>query len=299
MIQKIIAILFVLLSLLPGASSASDKIQVFTSIVPQKYFVQQISKDLVTVHTMVQPGASPATYEPKPKQMVDLLQTQIYFAIGVPFENSWLGKITTANPDMKVVYTDHGIDKLAMSTHDHPQSGHDKKRRGQSRPHIQNGLDPHIWLSPPLVKIQAHTILNALQEVDPAHHDVYRANFDRFMNRLDQLDNDLTAIFSDKQGLRFLVFHPAWGYFANAYGLEQVPIEIEGKAPKAARLQTLIQLARKKGISMILAQPRFSVKSAQLVARQIGGHVVFADPLAEDWMRNLQAVAEMLAEASR
>ncbi|MBW2133530.1 MAG: zinc ABC transporter substrate-binding protein, partial [Deltaproteobacteria bacterium] len=114
--------------------------------------------------------------------------------------------------------------------------------------HDHDGRDPHIWLSPPLVKIQARTILNALQEIDPVHRGVYEANFREFASKIDALDADLKKVFSGKQGLQFLVFHPSWGYFAETYGLQQVSIEIEGKEPKPARLKELIEHARRKNI---------------------------------------------------
>jgi zinc transport system substrate-binding protein len=163
--------------------------------------------------------------------------------------------------------------------------------------HEHAGFDPHIWLSPPLVKIQARTILAALQEADPAHRSVYEANFKAFTAQIDQLDADLKKTFAGKKGLQFMVFHPAWGYFAHAYGLKQVPIEIEGKDPKPAQLKELIQHARENGIKVVFVQPQFSTKSAELVAREIGGQVAFANPLAEDWMANLRQVADKFQAA--
>lgn len=296
---KLISIVFGLLYVFLGNVCAADKLPVFVSIVPQKYFVQQIGKVLVDVQAMVQPGASPATYEPKPKQMADLSKTKIYFAIGVPFEKAWLEKIAAANPKMKVVHTDHGIEKLAMALHhhhgdeavEHHEGEHHGEAEHKEDHHEHAGLDPHIWLSPPLVKIQARAILAALQEVDPGHRSVYEANFREFAVRIDQLDADLKKTFAGKRGLQFMVFHPSWGYFAHAYGLKQVPIEIEGKAPKPAQLKKLIQHARESGIKVVFVQPQFSTKSAKLVAREIGGQVAFANPLAEDWMANLHQVA--------
>jgi zinc transport system substrate-binding protein len=299
---------------LGGDVSAADKLPVFVSIVPQKYFVQQIGKDLVDAQVMVQPGANPATYEPKPKQMADLSKTKIYFAIGVPFENAWLSKIAATNPDMRVIHTDHSIEKLAMEAHHHHDDHekgehHGEEKHGNEKGehhgkaehdkdhHEHTGLDPHIWLSPPLVKIQARTILAALQEADPAHRSVYEANFKAFAAQIDQLDADLKKTFAGKKGLQFMVFHPAWGYFAHAYGLKQVPIEIEGKDPKPAQLKELIQHARENNIKVVFVQPQFSTKSAELIAREIGGQVAFADPLAEDWMANLRQVADKFQAA--
>jgi zinc transport system substrate-binding protein len=326
-IKRLFTVITGLFLLLVGDVSAADKVSVFVSIVPQKYFVQQIGKELVDVQAMVQPGSSPATYEPKPQQMADLSKTKIYFAIGVPFENAWLKKIAAANPTMRVIHTDHGIEKIAMAAHHHHDEHDEGEHHGEDKHdhekdahhgeekhdhekdehhgeaahdedhHEHAGLDPHIWLSPPLVKIQARTILDALKEADPGNRSVYEANFKAFTAKIDQLDTDLKNTFAGKKGLQFMVFHPAWGYFAHAYGLKQVPIEIEGKDPKPAQLKKLIQHARENGIKVVFVQPQFSTKSAELVAREIGGQVAFANPLAEDWMANLREVADKFQAA--
>ncbi|WP_319522840.1 metal ABC transporter solute-binding protein, Zn/Mn family [uncultured Desulfosarcina sp.] len=298
---------FLILCVVFGVAStaaAADKLPVFVSIVPQKFFVQQIGKDLVDVQAMVQPGASPATYEPKPRQMAALSGAKIYFSIGVPFEKAWLDKIAAANPQMTVVHTDDGIEKIPMAAHHHHEdhAGKDGEEKHHADDHEKGhhghtGLDPHIWLSPPLVRIQARTITTALQTADPAHRDVYDANFRDFAGRIDQLDNDLRDTLAGRFGMSFMVFHPAWGYFAHAYGLKQMPIEIEGKDPKPARLQALIEHAREHNIHVIFVQPQFSTKSAELIAREIDGQVVAANPLAEDWMANLRQVADKFKAA--
>jgi zinc transport system substrate-binding protein len=263
-------------------ADASPKMSVYVSILPQKFFVRQICKELADIQVMVPPGASPATYEPKPRQMAAISKTRIYFSIGVPFEKAWLKKIAAINPDMVVVSTDRGIKKIPMTVDHH-----------------HGTLDPHIWLSPPLVILQARTILKALQEADPAHRAVYEINYRAFISQLSDLDVELRGTFSGRSGQRFMVFHPSWGYFAHTYGLTQVAIEIEGKAPKPAQLRELIERARKDGIKFVFVQPQFSARSAKLIAREIGGQVVFADPLAEDWTENLQSVARKFDAALR
>jgi len=297
------------------AAHGAEKTAVFVSIVPQKYFVQQIGKELVDVQVLVPPGADPHTYEPSPQQMVALAKAKVYFAIGVEFEAAKLPKISAANPKLKIVHTDDGIDKIAMAAHhhheDHEKDAHhhddlhkkddhhhekthpkkDAHHKDDHDDHDHGGLDPHIWLAPALVKAQADTILNALQQIDPAHKEVLAANHSEFVSRIDQLDHDLKQLFAGKKGLKFMVFHPAWGYFAHAYGLEQVPVEIEGKEPKPAQLKELIKHSKEKGIRVVFVQPQFSTKSAEVLAKEIGGQVVFANPLAEDWMANLREVA--------
>ncbi len=268
--------------------AAQNRLAVFVSIVPQKYFVEQIGLNLVDVHVMVQPGASPAMYEPKPTQMVALAKAKIYFSIGVPFENRWLKKIAESNLSMAVVPTDHGIRKLTMNVHSHKKDEH-----GSNKSHAQQGIpDPHIWTSPPLVMLQARMIVTALEKADPANRSAFQTNYKAFIAKLVDLDGDLRNMFADWQGKRVMVFHPAWRYFAHTYGLKQVPIEIEGKSPKPAQLKTLIEYARKHAIKAIFVQPQFSSKSAQLIAKEIGGQAIFADPLAEDWSANLRELAK-------
>ncbi len=288
---------------LPGFGRADDRLPVFVSVLPQKFFVEQVGGERVKVQVMVRPGASPHTYEPRPGQMAALSKARMYFAVGVGFEKAWLKKIAAANPAMKVVHTDRAIEKIPMAGHHHPdeKEGHRGEGRQGSEEadhrHGDSGLDPHVWLSPPLVKVMAAEILAALKEIDPGNAGAYEANYRDFAARIDSLDADLKQLFAGRQGLRFMVFHPAWGYFAQAYGLEQVPIEIEGKEPKPARLKELIAHARADGIRVVFVQPQFSTKSADLVAGEIGGEVVFADPLAEAWLDNQREVAARFGAA--
>jgi zinc transport system substrate-binding protein len=289
--ECLIFLCFIIILVSPVAAMAYDKIAVCVSILPQKYFVQQIGQDRVDIQVMVQPGASPATYEPKPRQMVAFSKARAYFSIGVPFEYAWLQKIAATNPKMLMVQTDAGIEKIPLSAQLPGKAHHHKEGHGE------RGLDPHIWLSPTLVKTQADSILTTMQRIDPSNASEYQRNYERFISRLEALDAELKSMFAEQRGLQFMVFHPSWGYFAHAYGLKQIPIEIEGKNPKPAQLKRLVQHAREKGIRVIFAQPQFSSKSADLVARLIGGKVIFADPLAEDWLASLRKVAREFREA--
>jgi zinc transport system substrate-binding protein len=265
---------------------AGNIMPVYVSIVPQKYFVEKIGGALVNASVMVKPGANPATYEPKPRQMVALSEAKIYFAIGVPFEKVWLKKIAAANPKMRIVNIQEGIMKIPMETH--------RKHGKEHHKGIDNDIvkDPHIWLSPTLVKIQARNILNALVAIDQANKSVYEAGYKQFIIEIENLDAELKEIFAGKRkGMEFIVFHPSWGYFAGEYGLKQVPVEIEGKDPKPADLQRLIKYAKKLGVKVIFVQPQFSVTSASVIAQAIDGQIAFADPLALNWPDNLRKVA--------
>lgn len=266
---------------------SADKPTVFVSIVPQKFFVQQIAKDDFNVEIMVQPGAEPETYEPKPSQMRKLASSSAYFAIGVPFEHAWLNKIVGVNPEMTIVHTEKGITKLPM-TNDLEKSSDNPL-----------GLDPHIWLSPLLVKKQAATIAASLAKILPEKKVQFQQNFDVFAKKIDALNDELKSTLKGNKGMKFMVYHPAWGYFAHDYDLEQIAIEIEGKEPKPAQLADLILLAEKDDIHAIFVQPQFSTKDASVVAREIKGVVTPADPLAEDWLSNMRVVADTFKKALR
>jgi zinc transport system substrate-binding protein len=287
-------------------ASALARSVVFVSIAPQKQFVQQIGGNLLTVEVLVPAGASPHTYEPKPSQMKTLATATAYFALGVDFETVWLKRIGGVNPAMTVIHTDAGIAKLAIDEH---LDLHDHQERNQTRHqndavasptpehHGDEGLDPHIWLAPSLVKQQAHVITDALVELFPEQASTFRHNRDAFIEQIDTLDRDLRATLAGRQGMQFLVFHPSWGYFAHEYGLQQVAVEVDGKNPKPAQLATLIEHAREHGIRVVFAQPQLSTKGAELIAREIDGEVITIDPLAEDWFSNLREVAKRLKDA--
>ncbi len=294
--------------IMAGSPAHADRLKAFVSITPQQFFVQRIGGSLVDVSVLVPTGADPHTYEPKPRQMAAMAKAAVYFAVGIDFEKAWLKRIAASSPGMRIVHTDAGIEKMVLSGgHSH---GDDKDRpaapgpaRHASKPggahaHQHAGApDPHVWLSPPLVKIQARHIADALVAVDSANRTRYEENLADFLRELDALDAELKSIFAGSPGARFMVFHPSWGYFGQAYGLEQVPIEIEGKDPKPAQLKNLIRRAREHGVKVVFVQPQFSVKSAEMVAREIGGQVVVADPMAGNWAENLREVARQFKAA--
>ena len=282
------------LALASGSGRAVDSppLPVVVSILPQKYYVEKIGGDAVSVSVMVPPGSNPEYYEPKPRQMSALARARVYFALGVPFEKVWMKKIQATSPAMVVVQTDAKISKIRMEG----RHSHEKGKAGHA---LHDEADPHVWLAPGPVKIQATAIRDGLVRLDPARTARYEENCHRFLQELDELDAELKGLLAEKSGSEFLVFHPAWGYFAQAYGLTQVAIEAEGKAPKPAELQAVIAQARQKGIRTIFVQPQHSTKTAETIAKALGGEVVSADPLAGDWPGNLREAARKFKASAR
>jgi len=241
---------------------------------------------------MIPPGFSPATYDPSPDQLRKLQDADIYFRIGhIPFEKAQMEKLEKLNTKMKVIDTSNGIELLKLAAHSHGDKDEHEKEKEHEH---EAGNDPHIWLSPKLVKIQAKNIYNALVEYSPENKDYFTRNYNQFTKELDELDQKLTNVFAPIEGQTILVFHPAFGYLADAYGFRQEAIEIEGKEPTPAQLQEIIDKARNNNIKVIFVQAQFSPESAKSVAQEINGAVVQIDPLAKDYFTNLETMAETI-----
>lgn len=278
---------------LVSRSSFAEPLSIFTSVLPSSYLVERIGGEAVRVSTLVEPGQSPETYEPTPRQMALLSGSQLYFRIGVPFEHVWMKKIVSMNPKIKVVDLRQGITLREIEGHHHSEEGKDACLDAD---HEEHGKDPHLWLSLRNATIMAETIAEALEQWAPERKEQFRKNLSELNAELKQADDDVRRLLAPHQGRRFMVFHPAWGYFADDYGLEQVPIEIEGKSPNARALARLIDRAKAETIRVIFVQKQFSTVSAEAVAKAIGGKVVAMDPLSPDYVNNFRSIAETLAE---
>ncbi len=252
-------------------------ISVFVSIQPQAYFVRRIGGRHVRVEVLVRPGASPATYAPTPKQMARLAAAKVFFRIGVPFEHSLLAKIRRTMPELLIVDTSAGL-KLRL------------KETGNKE------LDPHTWMDPMLVKRQGRVILQTLEKVDPLNKMEYEKNYTKFADDLDALDKRIRKELKHSTGKIIFVYHPAYGYFCKAYGLRQKAVEAGGKDPSPKQLVHLIEEAKKDGVRVIFVQPQFSKKKAKVIGRAIGGTVMVFDPLAYDYINNLDHVAKRLSQ---
>ena len=262
-----------------------EKINVFVSILPQKYFVKRIGGDRVDISVMVGPGQSPAIYEPLPKQMAKLSQTRLYFSIGVPFEDVWMQRITKANSNLKIIDTRRGIELVPLT------SSH---KQAINHPAEHSPTNPHIWTSVRFVKIQAQNIFNALVVCDPDFTSYYKTNLKAFHNDLDKLDLEIAEKLKGIRKRKFMVFHPAWGYFAKQYDLVQLSVEIDGKSPKPRALAKLMKQAKKYNVKAIFTQPEFSTKTAQIIAKELNIEVIKVSPIHPHWSENLIKFSEAI-----
>lgn len=280
---KAFVFVWLVLGLIPLNTVAKTPLKVHVSILPQQYFVERIGRDRVAVDVLVTPGKSPATYSPSPDQIKKLAASDVYFRIGVPFENSILDKIKSM-AGIRIVDTRQGIALRTMAEHHDDEKKHDG----------DIGKDPHIWMDPLLVKTQAHTVFTTLSSLDPGNRDFYEQNYQLFIRDLDALDHSLKNAFEPLRGQHLFVFHPSFGYLADAYGLKQVAVETMGKAPRGKVLSNIIKLAREQGTRVIFAQPQFDSNTAKKIASAINGIVVLIDPLAHDYLINMENIAKSI-----
>lgn len=278
----------------------NEKVNVVVSIVPLSGFVEKVGGDKVDVSVMVPQGTSPHTYEPKPSQLVDVSRADVFVKVGagIDFELFFMDKIMAQNKEMFIVDCSKGIDLLVMQNQNSHDVGDEKERDHTEQEHNHHGTDPHIWLSPINAKIMAENICEGLINVDPKNGEYYTQNKDKYLEELDLLDKNLKENFSKIENGSFIVFHPAWGYFANEYDLEQIPIEVEGKEPSAQEIAHLIEVANKKNIKVVFVSPQFNSKTAEVIAKEIDGSVVFVDPLKKDYINNMYTISNEIIQGT-
>jgi len=291
-----------------GAADPGDRpLSVFTTVVPLATFVERIGGDQVQVQAMVRPGQNPHAYEPSPRQVAALADADLYVRVGMSLEDAWLPRIRATNARMRVLDARDNIrlrprdaaqvidDARGRADHAHDDGTPNQDHAPTHADHDHEAMDNHVWTSPPLVKSMGAGIRDALIALRPDQADAFRANYDRFAADLDALDAEIRARLAPVKERRFMVFHPAWGYFAETYGLTQISVEYEGKEPGARALAGLIDAARANAVAVVLVQPQFSPRAAEQIAAAIGGRVESVDPLAADYFATLRRLTDLIA----
>lgn len=255
----------------------TPSLTVAVTILPQKQFVESIAGEHASIIVLVPPGADPHTHEPTPKQLEEISRASVYVKVGsgIEFERAWMDKLSGVNPRMTVVDSSTGISLIS------------------GQPGEETGTDPHIWLSPKNARIMVENTYRGLADADPEHKAEYRTNADAYLQELDALNAEITREISQNQIRTFMVYHPAWSYFARDYGLVQIPIESDGKDPSPKGIESLIRQAKERNITVIFASPEYSTKSADVIAKEIGGSVALVSPLEEDYLGNIRNVSQV------
>jgi zinc transport system substrate-binding protein len=260
--------------------NSGDKI-ISVSIAPFKYFIEEIAGNDFKVNIMVPAGADPHTYEPFPEQINRLRKSVAYISNGyLGFEMNWLERFYESNNTMKRLSLDDNIEPL-NSVHHHEGS------RTES-------ADPHYWVSPRCALIMAASMKGFLCELNPAQKVKYEKGYQVLLLKIQEVDNKARELFSGVKNKPFMIYHPNLAYMARDYGLEEIPVEYEGKEPPPSRLRDLIDRARKDHLETIFVQREYDTKNAKAIASEIGAQIVLIDPLSENWQRSTLDIIEAL-----
>ena len=286
-IAVIVAILIGVVLFASFNSDSNDKIGVLVTIVPQAEMVEYIGGEYVDVTIMVPAGESPHSFEPTPKQMKKVAEAEAYFKVGsgVEFEEVHMDTIIEQNSDLKVYDCSEDISIVSFDEH-YGKEGH------QEGEHDHGGTDPHIWTSPENFKKMAKVVYDGLVKIDPDHQKEYYSNYQEYISKLDELHTNVSNMLQPYRNESFMVYHPAWGYFGDTYNLKMIAIEDEGKQPGPAGIDAIIKQAKNESINVIFVAPQFDTSSAETIADEIGGNVVFANPLMTNYEETITKLAE-------
>jgi len=278
-----------------SAFKDDSRLKVVVSIPPLEWLVNQLGGDKVQVVSLTVSGDDPHTYEPTPAQMTAVSQADLYLAVGVEFEEAWLPRFQAGNQKLTVVDIARDIDRIpvaeTVSVEEDPHAAeHDE--------HDHEGLDPHVWLSTDGMKNLAYYAAKALREADPKNSDFYDANLEKTFQIIGAVGEKLNALLFQTARKQFLIIHPSMGYLANEFGLEMLPVEVDGQEPTPAQLAALLKATEAYGIHTLFVQKGNNLASANTLASQAGITSIYEfDPLEYDWEANMLSVGQALAEA--
>jgi zinc transport system substrate-binding protein len=240
----------------------------------------------VRIMTLVGPGQNPHNYEPTPRQMADLAAARAWVLSGTEFEIALRPKVEALFPGLVIIDGAAGVRFRTLATgEDHGEDdGHD------------GGIDRHTWLGHKPARIMAGHILAALYEIDSAGEASYRKQYQALIADMDREFGALREKLSPLRGRVVFVYHPAFGYFLDEFGIIQEAVEIDGKEPTPRALNSLVERARRERAAAIFVQAQFPVNTAKTAAEAAGVALVPLDPLAPDWLANIRIMGEMLRQ---
>jgi zinc transport system substrate-binding protein len=228
-----------------------------------------------------------------------LSRAMIYFETGIPFEKRIVDKIKHSGIKILLIDSSKGIKRIPMSEgilsggeHDEHHDEHHEAHHGG-----REALDPHVWNSVKNLEIMSANILDGLCKAAPSSKDYFKKNYGELVSELKKLDGEIATLLNPFRGRAFFVFHPAFGYFAESYGLKQRAIEIDGKSPSPKQIRALIAKARREKVKIIFVEPQFGDESARTVAKALDGAVMVINPLPENPVDNFRNIAEKLKKA--
>lgn len=286
-------VVLLLLFCLALPSLAAD-LTVAVSLQPYSSVVHEIGGEQVNVVSMVPAGSDPHTFEPKPASLKEFAKATVYFSDGSGMDAAWLPRFKGVNKNVNVISLSQGISWMEEDEHHHHE-GEEHHPEGEKD---EDELDPHLWTSPVQMMQIAENVCEALMSLDAAHKDLYRKRANDLIFRLKKLDVELrqTVKKLPANGRTFIVFHPAYGYFARDYGMKQLTVEVAGKEPKPRDLANLIKTGKANNVHIVFVQPQFSKRAAATIAKELNAKILDTDPLAYDYEGNIRALLKSISQ---
>jgi len=258
------------------------------SILPQEHFVRRIGLDRIQTIVLAGQNQNPHSYEPNPRQLQDLAGADAWILSGTEFEIALEPKIRSLFPSLTIIDGTAGVHFRSIEDHDEEDDDHD---------HGKDAIDRHTWLGSEGAQIMASHIRDTLCNLDEANASFYNENYSRLVNDIREEFDHLKAELAILRGKTVLVYHPAFGYFLDEFGVIQDAVETGGKEPSPRMLAQIIGKARADNVKVIFVQAQFPVESAGTVARAAGAELFVLDPLAADWLENIRYMGEALKRA--
>jgi len=263
-----------------------SKLQVISSFNPLHEFSQIVGQEKVDTILLVPVGVEPHDWEPTIKDVQQMHKSDLIIINGIGFEN-WVDNLIENNYLGIIVDTSNGI-TINQSKEQHDEEQHDEEQHDEEQhdeeqhdEHKHLAGDPHIWLNPVYAKTQVQNIANAFANSDLKNSKFYHTNAEEYNKKLDLLDmkirNELSNCNSD-----FIVFHNAFSYFADEYGLNQytiIPTNNSHGEVTAKTLEKIILTAKKLNIKVIFSEEDISSKSSEIIANELGGNVLILSTL--------------------
>lgn len=258
-----------------GRVPEADGLRVVVSVAPLAWFVEQLAGPDARITVLLPAGATPVTFVPGMDALRAASSARIVVRIGHPafvWERTWLARAGNRQEGLVTV-------EAAADCPVRPE-------------------DPHVWLSPSCARRMAGAIAAAIQRVEPERAAETAERLSALEREIDAVDAEIRARLGPFRGRAFLVFHPAWGYFAQEYGLRQIALERPGLAERgSAAVARALGEARRLGIRTVFVQPQISPAGAASLGSEIGAEVVILDPLGGDWAVVLRDAGAKLERA--
>ena len=164
-------------------------------------------------------------------------------------------------------------------------------------PHFPGMHDPHVWLDPMNLVVMTDNTVAELSAADPDNAAFYRENGEALKAEIKKVNDEVSAQLKDVEGKSFVVHHPAFGYFAERFGLKQVPLEIEGKEPGAVDMAKVVDFIKKNNAKAVFMQAQIPDSVIKSVAEETKVSVITLDPLKENVLENIKETASEIKGA--